>query len=35
VKILASAKAGTVSGADADDDLNVFYAGLGATSPTS
>ena len=32
VKILASAKAGTIADADADDDLQAFYAGLGAAS---
>ena len=32
VKILTSVKASSISGADADDDLNAFYQGLGATS---
>jgi len=32
VKILTSTKASSISGADADDDLNAFYQGLGATS---
>ncbi|MDJ0847936.1 MAG: hypothetical protein QNK04_06045 [Myxococcota bacterium] len=32
VKILTSVKASTISGADADDDLDAFYRGLGATS---
>ena len=32
VKILTSTKASAISGADADDDLDAFYQGLGATS---
>ena len=32
VKILTSVKASAISGADADDDLDFFYQGLGATS---
>lgn len=32
VKILTSTKASTIAGADADDDLDAFYVGLGAVS---
>lgn len=32
VKVLASVKAGSISGADADDDLHEFYLGSGADS---
>ena len=32
IKILTSVKASSISGADADDDLNAYYNGLGAIS---